>query len=287
MSCIKEETSEFSLIQVSLFKISSEAINITSSTINCNRSSNFNSLRPHTDYMLIICFNDLQCVNTTFTTGNSKRTGEYIQHDNYTSLTLIAGVMSDTSSFPLLVIGLLSLLILLILICILLATICYLLYTSIAEQKAAQNPVERTVLDQQNTPDETEGDYNTMPALNIPTIYDYDFDDDDIETRNHNIPRSAYTSTSNIPLEVLYASMPEQPQTLDVPQLKTASEEPLNLNLPGWGESENTTTYQNVAVIMEDMNASQALPNWFEDIHNITVSMQDEDEMEELRSDML
>ena len=74
MSCIEEETSEFSLIQVSLFKISSEAVNITSSTINCNRSSNFNSLQPHTDYMLMICFNDLQCVNTTFTTGNSKRT---------------------------------------------------------------------------------------------------------------------------------------------------------------------------------------------------------------------
>ena len=81
--------------------------------------------------------------------------------------------------------------------------------------------------------------------------------------------------------------MPEQPQTLDVPQLKTAAEEPLNLNLPGWGESENTTTYQNVAVIMEDMNALQALPNWFEDIHDITVFMQDENEMEELRSDML
>ena len=199
--------------------------------------------------------------------------------------------MSDISSFPLLVIGLLSLLILLILICILLATICYLLYTSIAEQKAedvTQNPVERTVLDQQSTPDETEGDYSTTPTLiNMPTIYDYDLeDDDDIETRNR-IPRSAYTCTSNIPLEVLYTSMPEQPQTLDVPQLKTASEELLNLNLPGWGESENTTTYQNVAVIMEDMNASQALPNWFEDIHNITVSMHNENEMEELRSDLL
>ena len=275
MSCIEEETSEFLLLQVSLFKISLEAMNITSSTINCNRSSNFNSLQPHTDYMLIICFSDLQCVNTTFTTGYSKRTDVCIL---IITLPLIAGIMSDTSSFPLLVIGLLSLL---ILICILLATICYLLYTSIAEQKAedvTQNPV-------QSTPNETEGDYNTIQALNIPTIYDYDFDDDDIETRNH-IPRSPYTSTSNIPLEVLHASMAEQPQTLDEPQLKTASEEPLNLNLPGWGESENTTTYQNVAVIMENMNASQALPNWLEDTQDITVSMQDEDQVEELRSDL-
>ena len=204
------------------------------------------------------------------------------------TLPLIVGVVSP--SLPLLVIGLLSVLILLFLICVLLLiAICYLSYTSKAEQKAedvTQNPVERTVLDQQSTLNETEGDYSTIPVLNIPTIYDYDFDEDDIETRSR-IPRSAYTSTSNIPLEVLYASMPEQPQTLDVPQLKTASEECLNLNLPGWGESENTTTYQNVAVIMEDMNASQALPNWFEDIHDITVSMQDENEMEELRSDIL
>ena len=72
MSCIEEETLELSLLQVSLFKISSEATNITSFAINCNRSSNFNSLHPHTDYVLIICFSDLQCINTTFITGNSK-----------------------------------------------------------------------------------------------------------------------------------------------------------------------------------------------------------------------
>ena len=72
-----------------------------------------------------------------------------------------------------------------------------------------------------------------------------------------------------------------------MPRLKTASEEPLNLNLPGWEKSENVITYQNVTVIIEDMNASQTLPNWFEDIHNIMVSWQDEDLVEELRSDML
>ena len=66
-----------------------------------------------------------------------------------------------------------------------------------------------------------------------------------------------------------------------MPQLKTASEEPLK---SGWGESENTTTYQNVAVTMEDMNALKALPNWYEDIHDVPVSMQDENEM---KSDML
>ena len=49
-----------------------------------------------------------------------------------------------------------------------------------------------------------------------------------LKTRNH-IPRSAYTSTSNIPLEVLYASMLET--TLDVPQLKTASEETSKVRL--------------------------------------------------------
>ena len=73
--------------QVSLFKISSKAVNITSSTINCNRSSNFNFLQPQTDYMILICFSDLQCINTTFVTGNSKRTNLYIliTCDNYTS----------------------------------------------------------------------------------------------------------------------------------------------------------------------------------------------------------
>ena len=57
---------------------------------------------------------------------------------------------------------------------------------------------------------------------------DYDFDDNNIETRNR-ITRSVYTSTSNIPLEVLYESIPEQPQTLYVPKLKTASEELIKL----------------------------------------------------------
>ena len=57
---------------------------------------------------------------------------------------------------------------------------------------------------------------------------DYDFDDNNIETRNR-ITRSVYTSTSNIPLEVLYEIIPEQPQTLYVPKLKTASEELIKL----------------------------------------------------------
>ena len=195
--------SELSLLQVSLFKISSEATNITSFAISCNRSLNFNSLHPHTDYMLVICFSDLQCINTTFVTGN----GKIITFIYELTHAFIVGVMSP--SLPLLVTGLLSVLILSMLTVILLFTI--ILYYSFyykrkAEQKLndniTQNVAYLTV--HQQTTTQTEEDYSTIPDIDFPINNDPNYKD--IIAGEH-----TYINTSTIPLENTYENIISEP----------------------------------------------------------------------------
>ena len=154
-------------------------------------------------------------------------------------LSLIAGIISDTPSLQLLVIGLLSVLILLLtlLIVILLFTIILYYYSKgKAKQKLNDNITQNVayLAVHQQTTTQTEEYYSTIPDIDFTINNDSNYED--IIAGEH-----TYINTSTIPLESTYENISQPP-----PQpVQTYSEEPLNMS-----DSENTITYQNMVRIM-------------------------------------
>ena len=182
--------------------------------------------------MLIICFSDLQCINTTFVKGNGKIANCLI---NELTHAFIVGVMYTSPCHRFIectdVISVNS------------HPIIYnysFYYKRKAEQKLNNNIIQNVayLAVHQQTTEQTEEDYNTIPDINFPINNDSNNYYEDIIAGEH-----TYINTSTIPLENSYANISEHPP----PPVQTSSQEPLHMS-----ESENTITYQMSAETGDD-----------------------------------